>query len=47
MAYHYLDLTKGAMRGFSWVFYMGTLLSLYEIAQSPVTNSLVMEETWL
>jgi hypothetical protein len=47
MAYHYLDLTKGAMRGLCWVFYLGTLLSLSEIAHNPVTNALVMEETWL
>jgi hypothetical protein len=47
MVYHFLSLTKGAMRGLSWVFYLGTLLSLFEIAQNPVANTLVMSQTWL
>jgi hypothetical protein len=47
IAYHFLDLTKGSMRGLSWVFYCGTLLSLSEIARDPLTNTLVMSETWL
>jgi hypothetical protein len=47
MVYHFLNVTKGAMRGLSWVFYLGTLFSLLEIAQNPVANTLVTSQTWL
>jgi hypothetical protein len=47
VAYHLVDLTKGAMRGLSWVFFLGNLLSLSEIARDPASNALVASEIWL